>query len=76
MLFGVGLQGKVALHDLVNCEMVSEIIAADLDIDALKQLIKTKHYSKVQCEFLDASNQENIEQLLALKPDPLSLLPF
>jgi len=32
MLFGVGLQGKVALHDLVNSEMVSEIIAADLDI--------------------------------------------
>ena len=77
MLFGVGLQGKVALHDLVNCEMVSEIIAADLDIDALKQFVKTKQYSKVQCEFLDAKNQENIEQLLSLKPDiVIDLLPI
>ncbi len=77
MLFGVGLQGKVALHDLVNSEMVSAIIAADLDIDALKQLVKTNQYSKVQCEFLDAKNQKNIEQLLSLKPDiVIDLLPI
>ncbi len=77
LLLGVGLQGKVALHDLVNSENVSEIIAADIDIEALKQLVKTKKYPKVQCEFLDANNQANINQLMALKPDiVIDLLPI
>lgn len=77
LLLGVGLQGTVALHDLVNSDTVSEIIAADIDIHALKQLVETNHYSKVRCEFLDANNQENINQLMALKPDiVIDLLPI
>ena len=77
LLLGVGLQGKVALHDLVNNDSVTEIIAADIDIEALKQLVETYHYSKVQCEFIDANNQENINRLMDLKPDlVIDLLPI
>ncbi|MFX0122575.1 MAG: saccharopine dehydrogenase family protein [Candidatus Hodarchaeota archaeon] len=77
LLLGVGLQGTVALHDLVKSDMVSEVIAADLNITALKQLVETKQYSKVQCEFLDANDQENINQLMALRPDiVIDLLPI
>ena len=77
LLLGVGLQGKVALHDLVNSDTVNEIIAADIDIHTLKQLVETNQYSKVRCEFLDANNQENINQLMALKPDiVIDLLPI
>ncbi|UCG01923.1 MAG: saccharopine dehydrogenase NADP-binding domain-containing protein [Candidatus Heimdallarchaeota archaeon] len=77
LLLGVGLQGKVALHDLVKSDTVSEVIAADLDIASLKQLVETKQYAKVRCEFLDANNQENINQLMALKPDiVIDLLPI
>ncbi len=77
LLLGVGLQGKVALHDLVNSDTVTEIIAADINVDTLKQLVETKQYSKVQCEFLDANNQDRINQLMALKPDiVIDLLPI
>ena len=77
LLLGVGLQGKVALHDLVNNDSVTEIVAADINIEALKQLVETNQYSKVQCEFIDASNQENVNQLMELKPDlVIDLLPI
>jgi len=77
LLLGVGLQGKVALHDLVNSENVTEIIAADYDIDALNQLVKEKRYSKIKCEFLDANDQKNINQLMATQPDiVIDLLPY
>ncbi len=76
LLLGVGLQGKAALHDLVNSEEVSEIIAADIDIEGLKTLVAKKQYSKVSCEFLDVNIQENIDQLMAQKPDVvIDLLP-
>lgn len=77
LLLGVGLQGKVALHDLVNSDIVSEIIAADKDINTLKQLVEHNHYSKVGCEFLDANDQDHINQLMSLKPDiVIDLLPI
>ncbi|MFX0211153.1 MAG: saccharopine dehydrogenase family protein, partial [Candidatus Hodarchaeota archaeon] len=77
LLLGVGLQGKVALHDLVNNDSVTEIIAADINIEALKQLAETNQYSKVQCEFIDANNQENINRLMDLRPDlVIDLLPI
>ncbi|MFX1284663.1 MAG: saccharopine dehydrogenase family protein [Promethearchaeota archaeon] len=77
LLLGVGLQGKVALHDLVNSDSISEIIAADKEINTLKQLVKHNQYSKVRCEFLDANNQDHINQLMSLKPDiVIDLLPI
>ena len=76
LLLGVGLQGKAALHDLVNSEEVSEIVAADIDIEGLKTLVVKKQYSKVSCEYLDVNKQENIDQLMAQKPDVvIDLLP-
>ncbi len=77
LLLGVGLQGKVALHDLQNSSAVTEIIAADKEINLLKQLVENNQYTKVQCEYLDANNQEKINQLMALKPDiVIDLLPI
>ena len=77
LLLGVGLQGKVALHDLVNSDTVTEVIAADINIQAIKQLVETRQYSKVQCKFIDANNQENINQLMDLRPDiVIDLLPI
>jgi saccharopine dehydrogenase-like NADP-dependent oxidoreductase len=77
LLLGVGLQGKVALYDLENCDTVTEIIAADKEINLLTQLVKNNQYTKVRCEFLDANDQENINQLMSLKPDiVIDLLPI
>ena len=67
LLLGVGLQGKAALHDLVNSEEVTEIIAADFNIELLKKLVKNKEYSNVQTYFFDASKQSSIDKLMNLK---------
>ena len=77
LLFGVGMQGKAALHDLVMSEDVHEIIAADRDIDNLTTYVESKGYgSKVHCEYIDVGNQEDIHQLMIRKPDVvIDLLP-
>lgn len=78
MLFGVGMQGKVALHDLVISKNVTEIIAADYDLGSLRNFVESHQMtSKVRCEFLDANSTKNIEQLMQEQPDVIiDLLPI
>jgi saccharopine dehydrogenase-like NADP-dependent oxidoreductase len=78
MLFGVGMQGRVALHDLVASKNVTEIIAADYDLKSLVNFVALHQMaSKVRCEFLDANNTNSIEQLMHEKPDVIiDLLPI
>jgi len=76
LLLGIGLQGKAALYDLVHSTGVNEIIAADFEIDSLKQYAKSKNYENIQCEFLDANKKQSINDLMSLKPDVvIDLLP-
>jgi lysine 6-dehydrogenase len=76
LLLGVGLQGNAALYDLVQSKDVKEIIAADIDLKRLKQIVEAKGYSNVSCEYLNATSQANIDQLMNQKPDViLDLLP-
>jgi saccharopine dehydrogenase-like NADP-dependent oxidoreductase len=57
MLFGVGMQGKIALHDLVTSKNVTDIIAADYDLKSLTNFVELHQMaSKVRCEFLDATS--------------------
>jgi saccharopine dehydrogenase-like NADP-dependent oxidoreductase len=76
LLLGTGLQGKAALYDLVHSDDISEIIAADYEINHLKQYVKSKQYEKIQCEFLDARRKQSIDDLISLQPDVvIDLLP-
>jgi saccharopine dehydrogenase-like NADP-dependent oxidoreductase len=77
LLLGVGMQGKATLYDLVHHDMVTEIIAADLDIGALRSHIADKQYShKVRCEQLNAANPENLNRLIGRGADVIiNLLP-
>lgn len=76
LLLGVGLQGIATLHDLANSKGVNEIIAADIEIENVKKLVARKQYTNVSYEFLNANKQENIDQLMAQKPDVvIDLLP-
>jgi saccharopine dehydrogenase-like NADP-dependent oxidoreductase len=77
LLFGVGMQGKAALHDLANHQLVTEIIAADQEIDALKAYVDIGRYGdKVRCEHLDAGAPGQIDRLMSGKPDvAIDLLP-
>ena len=77
LLLGVGMQGKAALHDLVQSKHVSEIIAADVDVETLKAYVKSRKYGdKVICEYIDASDPKSIDGLMKAKTDvAIDLLP-
>ncbi len=77
LLLGVGMQGKAALHDLAHSQVVREIIAGDLDLEALEKHVSDSGYgSKVRCEHLDASKRKGVDWLMALAPDVvIDLLP-
>jgi len=77
LLMGVGLQGKAALYDLANSEQVTEIIAADQDLEGLQALVAAAgHEARIECRSLDAADMASIEHLMAEKPDvAIDLLP-
>ena len=76
LLLGVGMQGKVALHDLVQRGEVTQVLAADQDFEALKAYVESGRYGRVRCEQLDATSPESIERLMDWGPDVvIDLLP-
>jgi saccharopine dehydrogenase-like NADP-dependent oxidoreductase len=77
LLLGVGMQGKAALHDLVNSPAVDEVFAADREFEALQAHVTGKNYgSKVECNYVDAADPENINHLMRQGPDVvIDLLP-
>ncbi|HUV39149.1 MAG TPA: saccharopine dehydrogenase NADP-binding domain-containing protein, partial [Planctomycetota bacterium] len=54
LLLGAGMQGKAALHDLASSERVTEVIAADADVEALRAHVAARGYDNVRCERVDA----------------------
>jgi len=77
MLLGVGMQGKAALHDLVQSADVSRVVAADIDGAALDSYVRKKGYgSKVESLAIDAAQPGMLESLLSAKCDAvIDLLP-
>ena len=77
LLLGVGMQGKAALYDLVQSQDVTEIIAADQNIEALKAYLADGRYgAKVRCSFVNAEDPDSIEQLMKSGVDVvIDLLP-
>ncbi len=76
LLLGVGMQGKAALHDLVNSAEVEEVVAADRDFAALKSHVASKGYDQVRCERVDAASAESLNRLLEQGADvAIDLLP-
>jgi saccharopine dehydrogenase-like NADP-dependent oxidoreductase len=77
LLLGVGMQGKTALHDLVNSPAVTEIVAADREFEALQAHVEARGYGdKVRCEPVDAANPLDIDRLMGQGPDVvIDLLP-
>ena len=77
LLLGVGMQGKVALYDLARSIEVTEVVAADREVDALRAHISDMGYgSKVRPEILNAADPGSIDRLLAQRPDVVvDLLP-
>jgi saccharopine dehydrogenase-like NADP-dependent oxidoreductase len=77
LLLGVGLQGKAALHDLVQSQVVTEVIAADRDVETLKAyLVERRYGDKVQCVFINAEDPDSIAHWMKSGVDvAIDLLP-
>ncbi len=77
LLLGVGMQGKAALYDMVQSPAVEQIVAADVDLPMLQSHVAGKQYGdKVQCEYLDAADDLNLDRLMDMGVDVvIDLLP-
>lgn len=77
LLLGVGMQGKAALHDLVQSQEVTEIIAAGRHVEALKAYVADRGYdAKVRCAFVNAEDPDSIESWMKSGVDvAIDLLP-
>jgi len=77
LLLGVGMQGKVALHDLVHSPGVDQITVADKDVDALHAYVETRGYGpRVRAEIVDGAAAGTVNRLMALGADVvIDLMP-
>ncbi len=76
LLLGVGMQGKAALHDLEQRDEVTDIVAADLDLEALQETVSQRRYTKVCSERVNAADAEDLDRLLKQGADVIiNLLP-
>jgi len=76
LLLGVGMQGKVALHDLVRSAVVRDVVAADLETAALEAHVAAHGYGpKVACRAVDASEPGALRGLMDRMDVIVDLLP-
>jgi len=75
LLLGVGLQGKAALHDLVNSPEITQIIAADANYEDLETYVKTLKTDKVKPVQLDVRNKEQVAEQMGQVQAVIDLLP-
>jgi len=77
LLLGIGMQGKAAIHDLVQSREVVEIVVADWDFKALQAYVESKQYGdKVQCQHVNAASVKSLHNLIAQGADVIiDLLP-
>ena len=65
LLLGVGLQGKAALYDLERSPLVTEVLAADRDLEAVNDFIAQYGLEKASSSALDAGDEDGLAGLLA-----------
>ncbi|MFN2221351.1 MAG: saccharopine dehydrogenase family protein [Candidatus Promineifilaceae bacterium] len=77
LLLGTGMQGKAALYDLARSDDVTDVVAADGDLDALRAHLSEMDYgARVHPEALDAADPDSLARLFARRPDvAIDLLP-
>ncbi|MDQ0215517.1 lysine 6-dehydrogenase [Oikeobacillus pervagus] len=64
LVLGSGLMGKEAARDLVQSDNVREVTLADVDVDRAGKFCHSLHSSKIQAEFVDATNKEQLFALM------------
>jgi saccharopine dehydrogenase-like NADP-dependent oxidoreductase len=74
LLLGVGMQGRVAMHDLVQSPLVAEVVAVDANPQA-RGLVEALPGGKARFVCLDASDQEQVAGLMRRSDVVVELLP-
>jgi saccharopine dehydrogenase-like NADP-dependent oxidoreductase len=64
LVLGIGLQGKAVIHDLEQSPLVTQILAADLDVVRLAEYIRGAGYRKVVPVAVDAGNEAELVQTI------------
>ena len=75
LLLGVGLQGKAALHHLVNSSAVTQVIAADANYNDLIAYVETLKTDKVVPISLDVRDGIQVAEQMQLVQAVIVLLP-
>lgn len=65
LVIGLGLQGKAVIHDLEQGDLVSEIVVADMDLDAARRYLEHKGYNRSRAVALDATREDQLQNLIA-----------
>ena len=65
LVLGLGLQGKAVIHDLEQGDLVSEIVVADMDLEAARSYIARKGYTRSRAVALDATREDQLIELIA-----------
>lgn len=75
VLLGVGLQGKTILYDLARSDLVSQVTAADKDIDRIGKFVEGLHSDKIHCMELDAKDETATSKLMSSADLVVEVLP-
>lgn len=75
LVLGTGWQGRAALHDLAQSSAVSQIIAADADLDALQRWLARLKSDKIQAVQIDARDENQVAPLMRQVDLVIVLLP-
>ena len=64
LVLGLGLQGKAVVHDLEQSHLVDKIIAADLNLETLRESILRAGFKKTEPVRLDAAKTDDLAALI------------
>lgn len=64
LVLGTGMQGSAAIRDMVKSNQVSEVVAADLDVSRIQNLTNELRTSKIKSKRIDATNHEQLVELM------------
>jgi lysine 6-dehydrogenase len=76
LVLGTGLQGKATLHDLARSPAVSQVVAADADLAALRRYLDRLKTPKIEPVGLDANNPDQVAALMRRVQAVIVLLPI
>lgn len=60
IVLGMGLQGKAAIHDLEQSNLISKIFAADINLDNAETYLEQMGYTKTEVLKLDVSRDKDL----------------